>query len=69
MVHFCGMISGLIALLKLYAAAALSVFNADNGTYSVINGRLFVLPLLADGRPVESRGRPRLRQSGFSLLN
>jgi hypothetical protein len=37
MVHFCGLFFGLIALLKLCAAAALNVINADKGTYSVIN--------------------------------
>jgi hypothetical protein len=29
--NFCGMGSGLIALLKLFAAAALNVINADKG--------------------------------------
>jgi hypothetical protein len=36
-VHFCGLIFCLIALLKLCAAAALSAINADKGTYSSIN--------------------------------
>jgi tetrahydromethanopterin S-methyltransferase subunit E len=65
--HFCGLIFGLIAFLKLCAAAALIVLNADKGTYSVIKGFLFVLPLLTDGRPDESRGRPSVRQRRFSL--
>jgi hypothetical protein len=37
MVHFCGPLFFLIALLKLCAAAALIVINADKKTYSVMN--------------------------------
>jgi hypothetical protein len=37
MIHLCGLNLGLIALLKLCAAAALIVINADKETYSVIN--------------------------------
>jgi hypothetical protein len=39
--HFCGLSLRLIALLKLFAAAATAaifVFNVDKGTYIVING-------------------------------
>jgi hypothetical protein len=35
--HFFGSLLSLIAILKLCAAAALHVSNADKGTYSVIN--------------------------------
>jgi hypothetical protein len=35
--HLYGQIFVLIAYLKLCAAAALHVFNADKGTYSAVN--------------------------------
>jgi hypothetical protein len=35
--HLCGHIFGLIAYLKLCAAAALDVFNAGKWTYSFIS--------------------------------
>jgi hypothetical protein len=43
MIHFCGRVLNLIALLKLRAAAALHAINADNGTYIVINSEDYII--------------------------